>query len=112
MSSLQKILVVVDRRLRRSPAVDRALGLARKSGAQLHLCLFDHDALIEKTADRVSPEVMHLAKAQYLQQRRDWLISLAASLADSGVPVECVVVWSPVIDEAILDKILDVEPDL
>lgn len=112
MSKLEKILVVVDRRMRRTGALDRGVALARRSGAQLHLCLFDHDPLILKTAELVSPAVSHLAKEQFLAQRRAWLQTLAATWAEQGLRVECSVVWAPLLDEAILDRILQLGPDL
>jgi universal stress protein E len=112
MSTLEKVLVVVDKRMRRSAALDRGIALARKSGAQLFLCLFDHDALFDKAADLVAADITQLAKAQYLSQRKTWLAEQAASLEDRGIRVECNVAWSPVLDEAIIDKIVEIQPDL
>ena len=112
MSALDRILVIVDKRMRRTAALDRGVALARRSGAQLHLCLFDHDPLIGRTAGLVAPELMRLAKAQYLGQRQAWLAAQAASLAEHGLRVQCEVIWAPEMDEAILDKILEVSPGL
>lgn len=112
MGALERILVVVDRRMRTTSALERGVALARKSGAQLHLAIFDHQPLIDRAADLVAPEVMQLAKTQYIAERLDWLAAQAAALADHGVRVECDVVWSPVPHEAILSKVLEIKPDM
>jgi universal stress protein E len=112
MNQLEKILVVVDKRMRKTVALERGVALARKSGAQLHLCIFDHDPLIERTAALVKPEIMRLAREQFMAKRQSWLTEQAASWADHGLKVECEAIWAPMPHEAILDKVLKISPGL
>lgn len=60
MSPLQKIMVVSDAGTRRSTAYERALWLARNTGAALHVCLLD------RPGDAGSHEA-------FLSQRETWL---------------------------------------
>ncbi len=50
MSQYQRILLLADPSLRRTPAFERAVWLARASGAALHIALFDRDPLISAAA--------------------------------------------------------------
>lgn len=56
----RRILVVVDRRLRRTPALERAAELAERTGADLHLCLFDPAVSIEASFVWLAEQVVGL----------------------------------------------------
>ncbi|MBI2382997.1 MAG: universal stress protein [Gammaproteobacteria bacterium] len=108
MSTLDTILVVANPAMQVSPALRRGVELARRSGASLHVCLFDHDMLIERTADLVHPDVMQLARRQFLDERLKWLSQLSSAWAEQGLKVECEAVWAPAPHEALLAKALEV----
>ncbi|MDP3857480.1 MAG: universal stress protein [Stagnimonas sp.] len=112
MKRISRILVIADPAMRHSPALRHGRELARKSGAALELCLFDHDQLIERTADLVSSGVMQLAREQFEQQRIQWLASEAATMAEDGLQVDCDFVWAPQLYEAVIAKCLESQPDL
>jgi universal stress protein E len=111
MSQYQRILVIVDPSLRRTPAVERALRLAKATGAALRLCLFDHHAGITAVGV-VSEEVMALAKAGFLREREEWLADEAALLRADGVQVETDVVWGTPIHEKVIGAVAEFRPDL
>lgn len=112
MNKLESILVVMDPALQRSPALERAAELARRARARLRLCLFDFDPLIERTADLVSPEVMHLARAQFERQRQQQLAQQAAALVAEGLQVDCEVIWCQFLYEGVVARCLQQPPDL
>lgn len=112
MTRLERILVVVDRNMRSTPALRRAAELARRASASLQLCLFDHQPLIDATADIVHPDIMKLAKAQFLGERQRWLAQETAALANQGLRVESEVRWAPLPHKALIDRVLQHRPDL
>lgn len=112
MNRLERILVVVDRSMRTTPALRRGVELARQASASLQLCLFDHQPLIDATADIVHPDVMRLAKSQFLAERQRWLAQETATLADQGLRVESEVRWAPLPHKALVDRVLHHRPDL
>ncbi len=112
MKRLERILVVVDRGMRTTPALRRGIELARRASASLQLCLFDHHPLIDATADIVHPEVMKLAKAQFIGERMRWLSQEAAALAGQKLRVDCEVRWAPLLHKALLDRVLEHRPHL
>lgn len=112
MKQLERILVVVDRGMRVSAALRRGVELARRAAASLQLCLLDYNALIDATADIVDPEVMRLAKAQFLAERTAWLARECHALCAQGLRVGGEVRWAPTLHEAVLDRVLEHRPDL
>jgi universal stress protein E len=112
MSTLKTILALVERTPASSAAVRRATELARRSGATLHLCAFDFHPMIDAAGDLVHPEVMRLARRQFLDERLHGLTELAVGIANRGIRVECDVVWAPQAHEALVAKALDIGADL
>ncbi|MEQ1438752.1 universal stress protein [Fontimonas sp. SYSU GA230001] len=111
MSQYQRILVIADPAMRRTPAIERAARLAKATGAELHLCLFDYHATIAAVGS-VSEEVMALAKTGFLREREEWLDDQARLLADDGLRVQTDVIWGRPIHEKILGKVIEIAPDL
>lgn len=111
MSQYQRILVIADPAMRRTPAIERAARLAKVTGAELHLCLFDYHATIAAVGS-VSGEVMALAKASFLREREEWLDDQARLLAAGGQRVQTDVIWGKPVHEKIVGKIADIAPDL
>ena len=112
MKHISSILVIANRSMQHTAAIRHGREIARTTGASLQLVLFDFDALIEQTADWVSSEVMELARAQFEQQRVQWLASEAAVMAADGIQADCDFVWAPQLYEAVIAKCLQLKPDL
>lgn len=111
MSQYQRILVVVDPALRRTPAIERAARIARATGAELHLCIFDHHAGIAAVG-AVSAEVMALAKSAFLRERAEWLEDSARLLQADGLKVQTDVVWGKPVHEKLVAKTAELKPEL
>lgn len=111
MSQYQRILVVADPAMRRTPAIERAARLARATGGELHLCIFDHHAAIAAVGT-VSEEVMALAKTSFLREREEWLEDQASALRGDGVRVQTDVIWGTPVHEKVIAKAADIRPDL
>jgi universal stress protein E len=109
---IKKVLAIASPRMEHTDALRLARELAMRSGARLHLVLLDHDALIDRTADLVAPEVMLLARAQFEQVRQHWLAAEAAVMAADGIDVEQDMLWAPEPHEAVIALCLELQPDL
>jgi universal stress protein E len=112
MSTYKTILVAVSPEMRVTPAFQRGVELARRTGATLQLCLFAYHSLIDAARNMVGIEVAQLAEAEFVNQRMAWLSQQAAELSERGLRVECDVVWAPVGHEAVLGKVLETHADL
>jgi universal stress protein E len=112
MKAIERILVVCDPAMQESPALHRGIQLAKRSGAELQLCIFDYDSEIELAGSRVSSEVMRRAQKQFIDEKMGWLVKQAASCVESGLRVDCDAVWAPKLHEAIVAKTLESKPDL
>lgn len=112
MNQLKCILVVIDKRMRSTTALERGVALARKYRAQLHLCIFDHDPLIERAELRFDSEAIQSARKQFLAERERWLAAQAAAWEDHDVSIKYDVVWAPEPHEAILKKVKQIGADL
>ncbi len=112
MKPIERILVVVDRAMHETPALRRGIELARRANARLHLCLCDHDALIDASADLIPPQQAQQLKAHFVDRRRDWLEQTARELSAQGLNVHIDSRWAPTLHEALIDRALDLRPDL
>lgn len=112
MSLPKSILCVVDPAMEKTAAVRRAVELARRSGAQLHLLMVVFDLRIDATAELVDPEVSRLARERYVEQRARWLNDLSTSLTELKARVSCEVVWARKVHEAVVAKVAERAPEL
>jgi len=112
MSQYQRILLLADPSLRRTPAFERAVWLARASGAALHIALFDRDPLISAAALVTDTRHTEAAIAQWLEPRRQWLHSQTDDLIGKGLNVTSEAVWSRPSQHAILQHVDGFKPDL
>lgn len=118
MNNTSKILVVVDPAMRASAALQRGVALARLSGAELKLCLFDFDPWIGSFTDyglygdaQAAP-LKQKAIEQFIAERMTWLTAETAALSAQGLRVECEVVWAPVAHHAVIAKTVEYGADL
>lgn len=107
----QEILLVVDAGMRRTPAFDRAVHLARRSGAALHLLMVDYFAAVDAVG-LVNTQVMKLARRAHLAEREEWLRELALDLRSRHLQVSCEVLWGRPAYEKIIAQVRARKPDL
>lgn len=112
MSKLETIMVVMPPQRQATPALHRAAAYARRTQAQLQLCLFDYYAPIDHSGTIFGAEVAERARRDFLDERLHWLSDLASGLADQGLRVECDAIWAPHPHKAIIGKILQLKAGL
>lgn len=112
MKPYETLLTIVPAKAEMTPAVRRAVELARASGAALHLCVFEHDSSVDLAAERAGDEVAARVRHDILREREDDLERLAVSLAGKGNVIECDVIWAADQAEAVLAKALAINAQL
>ena len=112
MDNLKNILVVIPQWRQASPALHRAMAYAHRTGATLHLYLFDYYAPIDHSSGIFGHEVADRARRDFLDERMRWLTQLAAGLSRQGIRVECDVIWAPEAPNSVIAKVLEVRADL
>ncbi len=111
MGQYRKILVITDPAMTGSAALARAAGLARQTGARLHLCLVDYRAGIAALR-LVEDSVMQLARDSFIQRRLHWLHEQCDALARAGLQAESSAVWGHPAEQMVLAKVFEQHPDL
>lgn len=106
MKKRMQILVIVDPRLERSPALLRAMALARKADASLLLRLFEHARDLAQAAKH------GFDLEAYLRGRRSRLEEFAGHLRREGFTVDCGVVWGAPRADRIIWETLALKPEL
>lgn len=91
MSSVQRILVVMDKPKHRQHAFERALTMQARNGAHLDLKAFVHHPMVEQTATFDTHQRRQL-KSTMLNERTEWMRAqvLDAGAAFGDVSIECV----------------------
>lgn len=111
MSQYQRILLIADPGMRRTPAFERAAWIARTTGAALHIALFDRNAAIAASA-LVDAKGAEEAREAWVQARRAWLTTEAQVLHGHGVKATVEAVWAHPVYEEILAHVNECQPDL
>ncbi|MDM4769112.1 universal stress protein [Solimonas sp. SE-A11] len=112
MSALGRIMVVLEQEPWHGAALSRGVELARRSGAELHLYVFDHEPMVEAYGDDLEPGLRKAAIAQFIDSRLRRLAIEASALADKGLRVECDVLWAPRPHQAVIARSMELKPDL
>lgn len=107
---LKKILVVVDEKHNRQPALKRAVWLAKQSFASLEILLVDYDSSFdsflsfskEKKADKES----------FLANKQKWLDNLIQPIKEQGISINTTVRWNKVYYKEILNFVDEIKPDI
>lgn len=99
MSQYQRIFLIADPAMRRSPALARATALCRLTGATLHLGLFLKESLLGD----VRP---------LFESRRRWLETEAARLRSEGLAVSAQVFCGKSVGQEIRACVEELQPDL
>jgi len=112
MSQYQRIFLIADPSMRRTPAFERAVWLAKKSEAALHIALFDRNSFLSAAA-LISKEASAEAIVDWTLVRNDWLHMQAAQLLhEGGLEVTTEFVWARPAQDEILLRVADQAPDL
>lgn len=109
MSPISSLLLVINPALRRFPAISHAAALAKASGATLHIVALVKSLDILWLLEEGDREK---ARANYLQDHRDWLKYQTGNLRDRGIDVTVEVAWSDDMKQEILDLVTEMMPDL
>lgn len=106
MTKRPRYLVIVPGGLQRTPALFRAMALAREAEAEIHLALFEYDSGLEKARKR------GFDLDAYLDGRRRALEEFAAHPRREGLTVKVDVHWGNLVTGQILAEIEALKPDL
>lgn len=107
---LEHLLVIIDPEQDQQPALQRALWLARQSGARLHLLQVDYHPGLD--SDQLDGHMFRRAREALLQQRQDSLNASVADLRDEGLQIDVEVCWHKRRHEAILTRAAELQVDL
>jgi universal stress protein E len=105
MEKYQKILAIVDPTTEDQKAINRAIELARKTGASITAFLTIYDFSYEMTTILSSDEREAMRKS-VINDRTQWLESLLADLDLSGISIDCRVIWHNRPFEQIIAQVL------
>jgi len=109
MGQYQRVLLIADRTLYQSPALQRAVALAKVSGAILDVRAFMEPAPIIHLWEEKTDEAEY---QRYLRRYRRWMVEEIQRLSGEGlnVSVEVVFTTHPLLD--ILRCVEELKPDL
>jgi universal stress protein E len=111
MLSIKKILVIIEPEADSQLALDKALRLARKSGAALELLIADHSTYLEDGYYFDPIQAADLRK-EHLAANRRLLEEMATVIRKQGFTVEIDALWGNPPYEQVIDKVLKSQPDL
>lgn len=111
MTSINKILVVIDPTAMSQPALDRIAHLPRPVTAQLMLLICDYEPTLA-SGYHLPAEVVATTRASALARHRRRLEALAAPLIAQGLDVHTDSRWDYPLHEAIIRKALEWGADL
>ncbi|MBK5550004.1 universal stress protein [Pseudomonas sp. TH03] len=111
MVKLKRILLIAPTEMTRTPAFDRALALAKATGALLHIVAFDYVQALA-VAGLFDHDAMAQAREGYLQVHWHWLEQQARFQRCAGLQVTTEVVWAKSSPAHVLAYVNDWRPDL
>lgn len=95
-----------------TPALQRAFDLARKAEVPVHVALYVHDGLVERAGALAPGGAREDLRRQFLEEPAAWVRDLVASWRRDGLRASGEAVWAPVVHEAILGTMLELQPSL
>jgi universal stress protein E len=111
MIALNKLLVVIDPEQDSQLALDKALKLARSTGAALELLTCDHNSYLEDGYYFDPPQAQQL-RAEHLEKNRQMLEEMAIVIAAQGFTVTVDALWGNPPWEKIVSKVSESKPDM
>lgn len=110
MQALQKILVVIEPDHDTQLALNKAIRLARCSGATLELLICDDDSALA-TAGNKPAEVADL-RARHIERQCQLLEDMAEVIRHQGFEVKVDALWGSPPYRTVVEKVLATQPDL
>lgn len=107
---LKKLLVVVDEKHNRHPALKRAVWLAKQSSATLEILLVDYESSFDGFLSFSKEKKAE--KDSYLANKKNWLDSLVQPIKEQGITVNTTVRWNKVYYKEILTFADEIKPDI
>lgn len=111
MSQYQRLFLVAAPDMSRTPAFERAVALAKASGAALHIGLFIYEETLA-TFGHFNPEGMQQAREAYVAGQHEWLEEEAVILRSQGMKVTTEVIWTKNAAEEILAHVQELPADM
>ena len=109
MGQYQRLLLVADQTLHQTPAMLRAVALAKASGAALDVRVFAEPAPVVRLWEDKIDEVGY---QRYLRHHRRWVADQLEQLSEQGLKVTVNVVFTTHALLDILRAVADLKPDL
>lgn len=107
---LERLLVIIDAEHDEQPALQRAVWLARRTGAHLHLLQIDYHPGLD--SGLLDGRLLGRARDALLHERRDELEARVAHLRNEGLSLEVEVRWGKRRHEEILARAAVLQPDI
>jgi universal stress protein E len=111
MSDPERLMLIASPLMKKTPAFDRALALAKAQDLPLHIVAFDYVDGIA-TAGLVNEQALEEMREGYLTRHRDWLEQQARPMRHLGVHVTTEVVWVMRPLDELMDHIRELKPAL
>ncbi len=111
MGRLERILSIIDPTADVQPALDKARFLAQRAGATLELFACDFDPSLTGRPFFDSEQLREL-RADFIDERMEFLEALADEIRAGGVPVETHVHFDNPVYRGILRRVQESSPDL
>ncbi|KKO12529.1 universal stress protein [Pseudohongiella sp.] len=111
MFRLSKILVVIEPEQDDQLALDKAIRLARVSGASLELVICDHNAYLDD-GFYFDPPQARLLRQEHVERNRLLLEDMAKVIRQQGFAVTVDALWGNPSYQKLIEKVLSSKPDL
>ncbi|MDN5516262.1 MAG: universal stress protein [Pseudomonas sp.] len=107
---LQRLLVVIDAEHQQQPALQRAVEVARETGAELHLLQIEYHPSLEGSL--LDSPLLNRAREAIVRQSCEHLRTRVAHLSDEGFQIDVDVRWSKRRHEEVLARVAALQPDI
>jgi universal stress protein E len=107
---LEQLLAVIDPSQPSHPALERAVWMAQKTRAKLHILAVEYNAALEGSL--LENNLQNVARETLLAERARRLGELLPPLRHQGLQVQLQVCWGKRLHETVLEKVAELQPDL
>ncbi|RRV25798.1 universal stress protein UspA [Pseudomonas sp. o96-267] len=107
---LQRLMVVIDTEHQQQPALQRAVEVARETGAALHLLQVEYHPSLE--SGLLDSRLLDRARETIVRQSCEALRTSVAHLSAEGLQIEVDVRWGKRRHEEILSRVAVLQPDI
>lgn len=111
MLAINRILVIVEPEQEIQLALEKAIRLARKTGAELELLICDHNSYLED-GYYFDPHQAAILRQEHIQKNRQLLEDMATVIRQQGFKVSVDALWGNPPYRQIINKVEQSKPDL